>query len=52
MELVTRGVPCLRLFNSAEKEEAKVYEILADAFCVMQARAPGPRLSCAHLSSQ
>ena len=39
VELVTRGVPCLRLFNSAEKEEVKVYEILADAFCVMQARS-------------
>ena len=41
MELVTRGVPCLRLFNSADKDEVKVYEILADAFCVMQARTPG-----------
>lgn len=38
MELVTRGIPCLRLFNSADKDEVKVYEILADAFCVIQAR--------------
>ena len=38
VELVTRGIPCLRMFNGKDKEEVKVYEILADAFFVMQAR--------------
>ena len=38
MELVTRGVPCLRMFSGKDKEEVKVYEMLADAFFVMQAR--------------
>ena len=42
VELVTRGVPCLRMFNSNDKEEIKVYEILADAFCVMQVSPTSP----------
>ena len=38
VELVTKGLPCLRLFNDNDKEEVKVYEMFADAFFVMQVR--------------
>ena len=33
--LVTKGLPCLRLFSD-DKEEIKVYEMFADAFMPMQ----------------
>ena len=33
--LVTKGLPCLRLFSD-DKEEVKVYEMFADAFMPMQ----------------
>lgn len=33
--LVTKGLPCLRLFSD-DKEETKVYEMFADAFMPMQ----------------
>ena len=38
VELVTKGLPCLRLFSDNDKEEVKVYEMFADAFFVMQVR--------------
>lgn len=39
VDLVSRGIPCLRMFNVNDRDEVKVYEILADAFCVIQVRA-------------